>query len=175
MRFNICLAALVASTAFASPAFAQAATANALAEARGLVLERLTLTKKEDLDFGTVISSATAGSVRIDADTGGRTVLGGVTAVPANVGKRGLFEGAGTVGQTYLLSMTRPAFLVSTTNSTDVIAVTSMFFDNGNLPAARTIGLGGTFKVGVGGVFAIAASQPNGYYQADFTVTADYQ
>ncbi len=175
MRIKLCLAALVASTAFASPAFAQAATANAVAEARGLVLERLTLTKVDDLDFGTVISSTAAGTVRIDADTGVRTVVGGVTPVPANNGKRGLFQGAGSVGQSYLLSMSRPAFLVSTTNTNALIAVSSLFFDNGNLSAARTIGLSGTFQVGVGGVFAIAANQPNGFYKADFTVTADYQ
>ena len=34
---------------------------------------------------------------------------------------------------------------------------------------------GGSFTVGVGGDFGIAANQPNGTYTALFQVTADYQ
>jgi hypothetical protein len=41
----------------------------------------------------------------------------------------------------------------------------------------RTIpaGSGGAFAVGVGGTFAIAASQPNGLYTGNYSVTAEYQ
>lgn len=172
MRLKICLAALAATVAFASPAFAQVASATA--EARGLVLQPLTLTKVDDLDFGTVVSSNVAGNVVIDPDTGGRTVAGGVTAVPSFPGNRGLFAGAGTAGQDVILALSAPAVLVSTTNPLDTITVTSMVLDNGNL-LVRTIGGGGTFQVGVGGDFAIAANQPNGLYKANFDLTADYQ
>jgi hypothetical protein len=72
------------------------------------------------------------------------------------------------------LTLSSPAFLVSTTSPTDTIAVSSMVFDSANL-LARKIGATGTFQVGVGGDFAIAANQPNGFYKADFTLTADYQ
>ncbi len=176
MRFKFCLAALAATTAFASPAFAQVVTATATAEARGLVLQPLTLTKVDDLDFGTILASATAGSVTINADTGGRTVTGGVTPVASNPGQRALFAGAGTAGQQVNLTMTPPTgnVLVSTTNTADTIAVSSLVFDNSNA-LIRTIGTTGTFQLGVGGSFAIAASQPNGFYKADFSVIADYQ
>lgn len=176
MRFNLALAALVATTAFASPALAQVVSATATAEARGLVLQPLTLTKVDDLDFGTVLASNVAGDVTIDPDTGNRSSSGGVTQVASNSGQRALFAGAGTAGQVVNLTLTPPTgnVLVSTTNSADLIAVTSLTMDAGN-PASRTIGLGGTFQVGVGGVFAIAASQPNGLYKADFDLTADYQ
>ena len=86
MRLNICLAALAASVAMSSPAFAQAASAQA--EARGVVVQPLTLARVQDLDFGTVVGSAVAGTVSIDADTGGRTVTGGVTGVPSFPGDR---------------------------------------------------------------------------------------
>ena len=178
MRFNICLAALVATTAFASPAFAQAVTptplAKATAEAHGLVLQKLTLTKSTDLDFGTIIASTTAGTVTISADDGSRSSTGGVTEVPTNDGDRALFTGAGAVDQNVLLTLSPPKVLVSTTKSTDLIAVNSMVLDNANL-TQRKIGASGIFEVGVGGVFAIAANQPNGFYKADFIVTADYQ
>ena len=65
MRFKVCLAALAASFVVATPAFAQAASAQA--EARGVVVQPLTLARVQDLDFGTVVGSAVAGTVSIDA------------------------------------------------------------------------------------------------------------
>ena len=172
MRLNICLAAFAASVAVASPAFAQSVTASATAEARGLVLQPLTLTRVDDLDFGTVISTAVGGTVVINEDSGIRTVTGGVGAGPA-AGNRALFAGAGTVGQQVDLDLVAPAFLVSGTNT---LAVLSMDFDTGGgIATTRTIDATGTFQVGVGGTFDIAANQANGLYAADFQVTAEYQ
>ena len=176
MRFKLCLAVLAATTAFATPAFAQSVTASATAEARGLVLQPLTLTKVDDLDFGTVLASAALGTVTIDADTGNRTSSGGVTQVASNNGQRAVFAGAGTAGQLVTLTLSPPTanLLVSTTNSADTILVSSLVLENGNANSLN-IGLGGTFQVGVGGTFDIAANQPNGFYKADFNLTADYQ
>ena len=74
MRFTVYLAAAAATLAVATPAVAQQASANALA--KGVVVQPLTLAKNQDLDFGTVVGSAVAGNVVINADTGGRTVAG---------------------------------------------------------------------------------------------------
>ena len=176
MRLKFCLAALAATTAFASPAFAATVTASATAEARGLVLQPLTLTKVDDLDFGTILASNAFGTVTIDADSGGRSSTGGVTEVASNAGKRGLFAGAGTSGQLVTLTLSPPTgnLLVSTTNSADTINVSSLVLDNANATSLN-IGSDGTFQVGVGGTFDIAADQPNGFYKADFNLTADYQ
>ena len=171
MRFTVYLAAAAATLAVATPAVAQQASANALA--KGVVVQPLTLAKVQDLDFGTVVGSAASGNVVIDADTGGRTVGGGVTGVPSFPGDRGLFTGAGTSGQTVVLSLSAPAVLVSQSNPLDTITVTSMGLDSGGL--TRVIGASGIFQVGVGGNFAIAANQPAALYQATFTLTADYQ
>ena len=175
MRLNVCLAALAATFAAASPAYAQLASAPA--EARGVVLLPLTLTKTQDLDFGTVVASAVPGNVVIDADTGVRSVSGGVTGVPSFPGDRALFQGAGSAGQDVDLTLNAPAVLTSGPNT---ITVNSMTFDSCAGPgpcttSSRTIDATGAFAVGVGGDFAIAANQPNGLYTAKFTVTADYQ
>lgn len=172
MRYSLCLAAVAATIASATPAFAQLASATA--EARGVVLQPLTLVRLQDLDFGTVVSSAAAGTVTIDADTGARGVTGGVTAVPSYPGDRGLFQGAGTPGNDVILSLSAPGLLISQSNPADTITVNSMVLDNGNA-TTRTIGATGVFEVGVGGDFAIAANQPAGLYAADFDLTADYQ
>lgn len=174
MRLTICLAALAATAATATPAFAQAVSASANAEARGVVLQPLTLTRVDDLDFGTVISTAAAGTVVIDADDGSRTVTGGVLAVPSYPGGRGLFTGNGSAGQDVNLTLNAPGVLVSTTNPLDLVTVNSMYLDSGN-SLVRTIGVSTIFNVGVGGDFGIAANQPNGLYTAQFDLTADYQ
>ena len=175
MRSKLFFAALAATTAFASPAFAQVATDTATAEARGLVLQPLTLTKVDDLDFGTILASTVAGSVSIDEDSGNRSVTGGITPVASNPGQRALFVGAGTSGQQVDLTLTPPPgnVLVSTSNPADTIAISSLLLDSGNV-TTRTIATDGTFQVGVGGSFAIGAGQPNGLYTADFDLTADY-
>ena len=173
MKMTYRIAAIAALLVSATPGFA-AVNATATAEAKGLVLQPLTLTKVSDLDFGTIIASNTAGTVSINADSGARAVGGGVTAVPSYPGSRGLFAGAGTAGQGVILSLTAPSVLVSTTNAADTLVVTGLALDNGNT-LNRTIDNTSAFAVGVGGNFAIAAGQPNGLCTAQFTVTASYQ
>jgi hypothetical protein len=170
MRLNVCLAALAATFVAATPAVAQQRTASG--EARGVVLSPLSLVNNGALDFGTVASSSTAGNVAVDADTGLRTVGGGVVAVPSTP-TRARFDGLGQAGQTVILTLTPPTgnVLVSGTNS---VAVNSMSLDQSGA-TTRVIGAGGNFSVYVGGDFGIAANQPNGTYSALFALTADYQ
>jgi hypothetical protein len=176
MRKSVFLAAVAAAFVAATPAAAAPTpgTATATAKAKGIVLQPLTLIRSQDLDFGTVVSSAAAGTVVVNADTGARTVTGGVTGVPSFPGGRGLFQGAGAVSQNVQLTLSAPALLISQSNSADTITVNSMVLDSGNL-TLRNLGASGVFQVGVGGNFAIAANQPAGLYEANFTLTADYQ
>jgi len=172
MRLTVGLAALAATLVAATPASAQLASATA--EAKGVVLLPLTLTKTSDLDFGTVVADPlVAGTVVIDANTGARSVSGGVTAVPSFPGGRAVFQGAGSAGQLVDLTLSPPSVLNSGSNT---VVVNSMTFDSGGgLATTRTIDNSGAFAIGVGGDFQIAAGQANGVYSANFDVTADYQ
>lgn len=171
MRYTA-LPALAAALLAASPAFAGTAD-TATAEARGTVLQPLTITRLSDLDFGWVVSTANAGTVSIDPDSGTRSTTGGVTAVANYPGNRAKFAGAGTVGNAVLLTLTQPGVLVSQTNPADTVGA-SLTLDNGGA-TTRYVGTSSTFLVGVGGDFNIAANQPNGVYTANFDLTADYQ
>jgi hypothetical protein len=174
MRLKITLAALAASIAVASPAFAQT-TDTATAQARGVVLLPLTISEVDPLNFGTVLASGVAGTVTIDADTGARSFTGGVSGIALDLGNRGLFDGLGTENQLVEITLNPVANL---TGPGPDIAVTSMELDGcACLIETRTIpvGGGGAFQVGVGGTFAIAASQPNGLYTGAYSVTAEYQ
>jgi Domain of unknown function (DUF4402) len=171
MRYTLLVAALAATTAAASPALAQQASATA--EAKGVVLSPLTLTKVSDLDFGTVAASAAAGTVAVDADSGIRSVTGGVTAVPSAF-SRARFDGLAQAATTVQLTLVPPTgnLLYSGSNSISITAG-SMVFDSAG--ATRVVPAGGSFTAYVGASFDIAANQPNGTYSALFQVTADYQ
>jgi hypothetical protein len=169
MRFNVCLAALAATLVAATPAVAQQASATA--EARGVVLSPLTLTKVTDLDFGTVAASAASGTVSVSANTGIRSVTGGVTAVPSTA-TRAEFDGLAQAATTVQLTLVPPTgnLIYSGANS---IALSNMGFDSAG--TSRVVPAGGSFIAYVGADFTIAANQPNGTYSALFQVTADYQ
>jgi hypothetical protein len=172
MRLILSLSALAATLVVATPAFA-ATQASVGGKAYGVVLEPLTLTNSEDLDFGTVIGSGTSGVVSIDANkaTGARSKTGGIVLVNSFPGHRGVFLGAGTAGNAVTLTLSQPLFLTSS-NLVDTLNATLTLDSDGT---SRTIDATSAFTVGVGGDFSIAANQPNGKYSADFTLTADYQ
>ena len=172
MRLTLSLAALAATVAFATPALAAPASVTEPAEARGVVLQSLTLTKVTDLDFGTVAGSAlAAGTVSVDADNGARAVSGGVLGLPG-LFTRAEFSGYGTATQVVQLTLSQPAAGVLTNSSSDTISAL-LVLDSGGV--TRTIGSTGQFTAYVGGDFGIAANQPNGLYSAQFDLTADYQ
>lgn len=163
-------AAGAAACAFAA-APATAATPPVQADGHALILIPLTLTKIQDLDFGSVVPSPVSGVVTINASTGARTFAGGVTLVPGDAGFRAYFGGAGSPNQQVIMTMNPPAQLVSGTG--DTIDVLGLTLDG---PAIRTIDpVARTFFVGVGGTIQIAADQPEGDYNATFDVTANYQ
>lgn len=162
------LGALIAasSTALAAPVSAPTSP-----QARALLLIPLTLTKVQDLHFGSIVPSmTTAGWVAINATSGARTASAGLTLMPADIGQRGQFAGAGTPNQQVIMALTPPAQLTNAGGDTiDVLALT---LDG---PTTRTIGANSSFFVGVGGTIFIAANQPEGLYSATYDLTADYQ
>ena len=163
--------ALGALLATASPAVAAPVSAPAPPPARALLLIPLTLTKVQDLHFGTIVpSTTTAGFVSINAVSGARTASAGLTLMPADIGQRGQFAGAGTPNQQVIMALTPATDLTNLAG--DTIPVLAMNLDG---PTTRTIAADHTFFVGVGGVIFIAANQPDGLYSATYDLTADYQ
>lgn len=165
------LLAFAGLSLLASPAIAAPVSAPTPPSGRALLLIPLTLTKVQDLHFGSIVpSTTTAGWVRIDAVTGARTASAGLTLMPTDVGQRGQFAGAGSAGQQVIMALTPP--LVLTSPGGDTIDVMAMSLDG---PTTRTIGANQSFFVGVGGVIFVAANQPEGLYTATYDLTADYQ
>lgn len=170
MRIGLGLAALAAMTT-AMPAAAAPIGATPAVQGHALLLTPLTLTRIQDLDFGTIMTSGTSGMVTINATTGARTTSGGVTAIPSAVGQRARFAGAGTQGQQVFILLVPPAVLTNSVSG-ETIEVVAMSLDGSPI---RTIDSTRAFFVGVGGVLQVAANQGDGLYSAEFEIYADYQ
>jgi hypothetical protein len=170
--FKLAIAAAGAAIAFAAaPALAAPVPATNNDDGKALILIPLKLTKIQNLDFGSVIPSASPGTVTINAATGVRSVLGGVTEVPSDTGFRAYFGGAGTPNQQVIVALSPPVELTSAAG--DTIPVLGLTLDG---PPIRTIDpISRTFFIGVGGTLQIAANQAEGDYNAEFWVTAIYQ
>jgi hypothetical protein len=163
-------AALAALALQPAPAQAAPVSSPTQSDGKALILVPLTLTKIQDLDFGSVIPSAAPGTVTINPGTGIRTFTGGAVGVASDAGDRAYFAGAGSPSQQVLVALSPPVELTSAGGDTIPI---SMTMDG---PPMRTIDpTARTFFVGVGGILQIAADQAEGAYSADFWVTAIYQ
>jgi hypothetical protein len=153
----------------AVPAQAAPVAASPSAQAEALILIPLTLLKLDDLSFGTIIpSTSSLGTVTIPANGGARTAAGGVTLVASDPGLRARFAGAGSANQNVFINVTNPGTL---SNGTDTVTVISLTLDR---PALVTIDATRAFTFHVGGTIQIIANQPEGLYEADFDVTAQY-
>lgn len=170
MRLIGWTAALAALLMTSVPATAAPVGAPVKPKARGLLLTPLTLTRIQDLEFGSLIPSGTPGTVVINATSGARTTFGGVTALASGAGQRARFAGAGTPGQQVFVLVVPPTVL--TNPNGDTLDVLALPLDGSPI---RTIAPDRTFFVGVGGIISVAANQPDGLYTAEFEVFADYQ
>jgi len=178
MRFHVLFAALAASAAVATPAFAQAFPSDdAPATARGVVLQTHSLVNQSNLDFGIVTTDGTnPGTVTIAPDSSNsRGFTGGVMLLPSNP-TSARFDGRGAPLETIVLTLTPPVSSVLQDAAGDQIAVNSMSIDGNGLTETITGNSSlGTFTVYVGGDFGLTATQKSGVYSASFNLNAEYQ
>jgi hypothetical protein len=157
--------------AAAAPAAAAPTAPNLNATGKALILVPLTLTKIDDLSFGSIVPSAASGVVVIDSATGARTVFGGVAGIAGDPGNRAYFAGGGSPSQPVIVTLTQPTELTSIAG--DTLPVLALTLQGSPIkiidPVTRT------FFFGIGGIIIVNANQPDGIYDATFTVTANYQ
>ena len=165
IRKFVIAAAMAAVFVTAAPA---SAANSATGHGKVLLLIPLTLTKVDDLSFGTIVPSPVAGTVTINAKTGARTSAGGVTLVPSDPGQRGLFAWAGTPGQPVDFDISYPATLDDGAGHSVQVAI--LFLQN----SSTITNASGVAQTGVGGSILISANQAAGTYTNTFDVTANY-
>ena len=133
------------------------------------LLAPLSVVKTEDLDFGSLISSATAGTATVNASTDARTTAGGV--IPAGGAPMAAhFTAAGRVGALALIAL--PASITVTRGGgSETMTITSLSSNGATL---RVLPLTGIIDVAVGGTLNVAANQVAGAYSGTFTVNILY-
>ena len=171
---GIAACALMTAPAAFAPAHAQASSQG---EAEAIILRPLSFFKVNDLDFGDIIASNTAGTVRIHPD-GSRSRTGGVTLAGSG-GEPARFAGLGTPQRQVNISLganqiwiTGPGAPMRVRNfeigsSPTVILSTSPTRFRIDTPL-------GKYNVPVGGILDVNANQAPGDYSGTFIITLNY-
>lgn len=164
--FILCVAAVAAASGTAVRA-APAATANATAK----IFKPLTISKTQDLDFGTIVLAGASFTGEIVTVAAGGTVTCGSGTGKITCGgapKAAKFHLVGTNNSA--VTVTSPAF--NLTGPATLAVTPTSTVQTVNLGSA---GLTTGIDVLLGGSITLASSTPDGTYSGTWTVTADYQ
>ena len=169
MRNSLRLAALGATLAVASFATSANAAATATATATAEVLETLTLTAVNDLNFGQIAANS-GGTVTVNANSSvsstGSLISTG-TRAPAT------FDVTGTANTTVGVTLPAAAVNLTRTGGTETMSLAGFNSNpNGAFQLNATTGVG-TFEVG--GTLHVASGQAPGTYSGTFDVSVEYQ
>jgi len=136
------------------------------------VIRPLAVVNNSSLRFGILARpNAGSGSATIDAQTGARSVSGGVAAIAGSIGPA-QFTLTGEGGQT--VSITTTGSFPMTLSGAPNLTVTTSTWSASNL-LSSSLGSAGTLSVFVGGTLSdITSSTPLGTYIGTFTVSAAY-
>lgn len=163
LAFSIILFAITAGT-FAQNTDTEPTIATAT------IVGPLTLTKVNDMDFGTIAVSAAVGSVVLATDNT-RTASGGASLVPPANGLAASFTVAGQASETFAITL--PADGTVTLTGPGTAMPVSAF--NHNAGANPALNGTGTAAFTVGATLTTGASQASGAYSsANFPVTVSY-
>lgn len=135
-----------------------------------------TLVKTDDLDFGTIVSGTSGGTVSVNAVTGARTSTGGATTV-GNDARRATFQGTGgilliTVSGSTSVTLTRAGGGAPAMTATLVRAASTS--GGGITLLGTTLLPSGVQTYYIGGTLTVPANQPEGDYSGTFTLTVNY-
>ena len=174
VRRSLAAAALLFAPFAVSPAMAQNSTQ---AQADVIVLRALSFFKVGDLDFGDIIASGTAGTVRLAPD-GTRTRTGGATLV-GNDAEPARFAGLGTPNRQVNISLGSNSIWITGPGT----RMRVRDFEIGSTPTAilstsptRFVIASalGNYNFPVGATLEVGANQAPGDYAGTFTITLNY-
>lgn len=161
---------LAAALLIAAPSQLLAATPPSDANADVIVLRPLSLLKKEDMDFGALLTSAAAGTATLDPVTGAVTTSGGVTAVSGPTSPA-VFVGAGSRNVPYQIRLPKEPATLTRDGGTETMILSNWTLDG---PTNRRVGANQAFEFSVGGQLSVDANQADGTYVGTFEVTVHY-
>jgi hypothetical protein len=178
------LGAVLAGTIMASPAMAKE-VATGSGSSNAVVVEPLSLIKVADLSFGKIVPRPTAGTVRVNEDTGACVVTGAIMQVGTcrvaqftGMGRRNMtvrFALPSTVTLTGPGGATMIADTLTIGTAPDITYIGGNGNGNGNGNRRYRINPpSGIFSFRVGARLNVGANQAPGIYTGTFNVTVQY-
>ena len=162
------LAISIMLIAFSAGAFAQS-TDTEQTTASAVIVGPLALTKVSDMDFGTIATTGTAGTVTLGTDNS-RTAVGPALVAPA-AGVAASFTVAGEASRTFTITLPADG-TVSLISGANSMAANIFVHNAGANPA---LDVAGAAAFTVGATLSVAANQAAGSYtSANFPVTINY-
>lgn len=148
-------------------------------DAQIAIVRPLSFIKVEDLNFGRVISSGTAGTVVLASD-GTRTRTGGATLAGTEGVQVARFAGDGTQNQMVSVSVgANSIFITGPGTQMRVRDFTISSVPVTNLTTTpvqlRLSAAAGTFNFGIGATLEVGANQAAGTYTGTWTIILNYQ
>ena len=143
---------------------------NGTGSAAANIVSPLSITQNNGLEFGTIATSGTAGTVTIAAQAGLDLTWSNVSVInPTDAARKsGKFTVTGLAGSTYKLTVPESTTIANGSNSM-TIALTKSASSTGNTLS------GGTSTFYVGGTLSVGATQATGNYSGTYTVTVAYE
>ncbi len=169
IRYSRTLFSIVLATAGGLTASA-AQAASADGTSRSIILNPLTATAVQDLDFGQLIAGATPGTVVLDASTGARTATGGVS-LAGGAPSTAIFVGVARPDRMVHLNL--PNGAITLTNGTGGTMTVTAFATDGVIN--RRTDVNGIVSFRVAATLNVAANQADGAYSGTFNVTLNLQ
>lgn len=154
---------------YAPAAMLRAASPTALANGHAIVIHPVTVTKLQDMDFGS-LASTTAGTAVLEPNADVLTTTGGVTPVGGSPHSAEFVGSAQSSAVVNIKVPNKPSTLTRV-GGTETMTV-SLFTLQGQ--SKRTLAKAQSFTFRVGGTLNVAANQAQGVYVGTFDVTVQY-
>ncbi|HEX5236972.1 MAG TPA: DUF4402 domain-containing protein [Sphingomicrobium sp.] len=165
------LRCLCGALALAAPGVAAAAApVTGSAGAQLGVLSPVSVIKKTDLNFGTVVTAATAGTVVLNPVNGTVTTTGGLTAAGTGA-HAAVFTSTGSKNSVVHIRLPTGATTLTRVGGTETVTASTWTLDgsaNQRIPANQT------FDFAVGATLSVSAAQVAGTYVGTFLITVQY-
>ena len=160
-------AAVATLTLATTPASAAPVGATTPATAKASIVKPLTLTAKQNLDFGTILLSAVTGPTAVTISQAGAATCGTGT-VCSGTPKQAIFNVTGTNNQ--VVRIFSAATTLTNANDGTTLSFTPNAPANVTMPNSGNAGI----DFNVGGGISVTTTTTDGVYSGNMNVTVDY-
>lgn len=163
------LRCLCVAAALLAPAWVAAAPVRGTSPAEVAILSPVSVIKRADLDFGTIVVNG-AGTAVMDPLSGSLTTTGAVikSGTAAHAAR---FTSTGSKNAVVHIRLPQNPITVTRVGGSQTMTVSNWTLDG---PTNRKIPLNTTFDFTVGGTLNVGATQAEGTYTGTFTITVQY-